>query len=357
MPKILEGDGVMLYSENKAFFKSNIYQSNLIKKSISRLKYLRNDAFITLSLICSLIFSPITWSEVADTSFADVTTRAFSVLWVSSEPVTTASVRVFSDIEGLDDITATLTTQLVSSSDALALGLVKVDVIGVLNDTTYYVDTTTDGASGQVIYPALTDALLEVKTAIETTKADSENKPINNDLIIDSIGTPNGIDFLSAGLLVVNVSDFPYPISAFVEENTQATEATGIFDLNNLFDTSGSSAKLIGGEKMDIKKFRGLLCDIGNQLLVQSRKVPEHLEIPVITELESPADCFSPNGTPADLNCDNRIGLEDLGKIAARYNIEQPDCRFNPDFDFDADGRIDDSDFDALVAVFGTSQP
>ena len=43
----------------------------------------------------------ITEADVFDVTIANVTTRAFSVVWVSDEPVISASLRVFADADGV----------------------------------------------------------------------------------------------------------------------------------------------------------------------------------------------------------------------------------------------------------------
>ncbi len=331
----------MFYSENNVFYKNN---------SIDKL-------LLSFSFLCCLFYNSIAWSDVSDITISDVTTRAFSVIWVSDEPVNNASIRIYIDSEGTDNITSSVAISTVSSSNALALGIVKIDVTGLENFTAYYIETITEGDLATIISPPDTDPLIQVITAIETTRSDVDNNPIVNDLIKEAIYDPNGIDVPPAGLLVLNVPEISqYPISAFIEESTEAEPlviAEAIVDLNNLFDkTSSSSAILSAGEKLEIKKFRGLLCDIDNQVLSQIRRVPEHEETPVITELESPGACFS----QADFNCDSRVSLEDLGTFAAQFGLEQPDCRLNPDLDFNDDGRVGLFDLGALSPLFGTSE-
>lgn len=131
-------------------------------------------------------------AAVFDLTIADVTTRAFSVVWVSDEPVTDATVRVFRDAGGMTNITSALAVTLVSAafSPALAQGIVKVGVTGLTAGTSVFVQTQTTGTSGTVLFPAV-PPFLEVHTATKTTKANALGQPIVNDLILTSGSWPN----------------------------------------------------------------------------------------------------------------------------------------------------------------------
>ena len=74
---------------------------------------------------------------VVDVQATDVSPRAFSVVWASSEPVNTASVEIFTDAAATTEVTGDLTVQLAAPAAALAAGLVKVDVSGTAANKTY----------------------------------------------------------------------------------------------------------------------------------------------------------------------------------------------------------------------------
>lgn len=63
--------------------------------------------------------------EIYNISFSDVTPRAFSVVWVSSEAVDSAKLHVYADSQGQYEITNNLTISTVSPLDALQRGIVK----------------------------------------------------------------------------------------------------------------------------------------------------------------------------------------------------------------------------------------
>ena len=103
----------------------------------------------------ALVWWSVTWGGLAtaqaavfDVTITDVTTRAFATVWVSDEPVTAATVRVFADANGAFELTSTLDVTLVSTSfpPALAQGIVKVEVAGLSADSTVFVQTQTTSA-------------------------------------------------------------------------------------------------------------------------------------------------------------------------------------------------------------------
>jgi hypothetical protein len=296
-------------------------------------------------------------ADVSDVTVADVTTRAFSVIWLSSEAVADGRVRVFTDEEGLDEITGEVGIQLVSTGfpPALDLGIVKVDVTGLSADTTVYFQTeTTDLLGNTVTFPAAAP-LLPVTTATLTTRANADNAPIVNDLILHEVFQPDGVTAAPGTLLIVKVPGVSdYPISAFVGEGIEAPAS--IADLNNIFDASGTSAEVLPGEPLQITEFRGLLCTPSDHKLIRTRRAPPHEETPAITELEAPAPCFAPDGVAVDFDCDGRVGLVDFTRLAGNFDLAAPECAFNSDFDLDQDGRVGLVDFTRFASVFGAQE-
>ena len=301
--------------------------------------------FISLYLLSATVPAV---AVVSDTQITDVTTRAFSVVWVSSEQVASATVNVFSDASGSNNITATLNVIPVSDvnpSPALLQGIVKVDVTGLAPGTTAYVRTVTNGVESPNLLP--------VRTALESTKANSNNQPIVNDLILHKIFLPDGVNPAEGALLLVKVPKISsYPLTAFVDQGFTAPVA--VIDLNNLFnDATGVSAEVLAGEVLEVTEFRGLHCD-QNQKLTHMRQAPGHEEPPpVITELELPVKCFSPNNIAADFNCDKGIDPGDFNLFLSSFGTSIPTCRFNPDYDLNADETVGPGDFNLFLSVFG----
>ncbi len=307
-----------------------------------------------------LIFSKNTEAAISDAVIADVTPRAFSVVWVSDEAVSNATVKVFSDASATNDITSTLSVSVVSGVTALNLGIVKIDIQGVAPDTIYYVQTQTTGASGLVVFPDLA-SLLQVRTAVAVSASASDGSPITNDLLVHDMFTPDGVSAAEGALLVLSIPSISqYPLTAFVADASVASGA--VIDLNNLIaDATGTNAQLAGGTVIEISEYRGLLCSgLGPQKQLRLRRAPVHLEVPVITEAEVPAECFSPNGHTADFNCDAKVSAGDFNLFLSNFGLTStnsaPDWRFNADFDLNNDRVIGAGDFNLFLSVFGQAE-
>lgn len=305
--------------------------------------------------LVGLLATGLLQAAVYDTVITDVTTRAFSVAWVSDEAVDDATVRVYADADGLDELTADLTTSVPSANVVFAhdQGIVKVDVTGLVADTTVYVQTETMTPSGNVLYPQ-TPPYLPVRTALATRKANATDAPIVNDLITHDVLTPDGLSAAEGALLLVSVPTVSdYPVSAFVGDGFLLPAA--VTDLNNLFEAAtGVSVDFAGGEVLRLSEYRGLRCPINAQELLRFRRVPVHAETPPITSLEMAGSCF----TGADFNCDGCVDPIDFNEFLIKFGLvnEPPDCRFNTDFDLSPNNSIDPVDFNELLMVFGVCE-
>ena len=139
--------------------------------------------------VCGLHSIPTASADVQDLMVADVTTRAVSVIWASDQPLVAdeVSVRVFASDENDDpaeEITDLLTVELLSDADALGNGVVKIDVVGLLADTLYYVSAHTEHQGGESFVLPATGLLFPVETAAGTTKVSAVSQgAITNDII------------------------------------------------------------------------------------------------------------------------------------------------------------------------------
>ena len=306
-------------------------------------------------------------ASVSDVTVADVTTRAFSVVWVSSEPVTSATVRVFSDAGGTQEITSTLAVSLVSASfpPALTQGIVKVAVAGLSPNTDVFVQTLTTGSGGTVSFPA-GPPLLQVHTATKTMKVNASNQPIVNDLIQHELFSPDGVTPTAGTLLVVAVPNLgAHPLTAFVGEGVPAPAA--VVDLNNLFSAaSGVNAEVPVDQVLTVTEFRGLLCPgLADHKLFRFRRAPAAgtggvpppgplpaPEPPRVTELKSPSECFF-----ADTVCDDTVNILDAQRVLNVFSRTKGQCAFNSDLDIVADNVINILDVQSVLNRFGQSAP
>ncbi|MCP5443671.1 MAG: hypothetical protein H6968_11610 [Chromatiaceae bacterium] len=314
---------------------------------------------LALLLMLMLGIVGLAHAAVRDTIITDVSTRAFSVVWVSDAAVTDATVRVFADAAGDFEITSSLNVVVESASIASAhsLGIVKVDVQGLQADTTYYVETETN----TLVFPAADDPLLDVTTAATTTVSNPDGTPITNDLIVHEIFEPDGVTPADGALLVLQIPSISqYPLTAFVADGIETPGA--MVDLSNIVsDATGTNAQVTGDTVIQINEYRGAICaSLDDQKLLRLRRAPTHEETPSISEAEISAPCFSPFGLAADFNCDARIGAGDLNLFLSKYGLSsteaEPDCRFNEDYDLNADRRVGAGDLNLFLSVFGVTE-
>ncbi|MGR9108132.1 MAG: hypothetical protein ACU843_14495 [Gammaproteobacteria bacterium] len=311
-------------------------------------------SLLRFGLVLSTFYCSQLVAAIADLTVTDVTTRAFSVVWVADEEVTDAKVRVFDDNTGQNEITASLSITVVSASQPQAhlFGVVKVDGKGLSPDTDYFFDTETTLLSGVEVFPAPPAPLIGVRTALSTTKENSNGGPIVNDLIVHDIFAPDGTTPADWALMVVKAPGISiYPVSGFVGAGIGSPST--IVDLNNLFsDQSGTSAEVNSGTVLELAEFRGLVCSQAEQKLLRFRKAPPHLESPPITELEQSAKCFS-----ADTVCDDTVNILDVQRVLNVLNETKGSCLFNSDLDIVVDDVINILDAQSVLNSFGQSAP
>ena len=293
-----------LMSKEYVFFVRR--KNDISVKSAKTIKRRRITSSTLLPLLI-VSFLIIPFSNVLAAVFnitpTDVTTRALSVVWVSDEAVTSATIRIYSDIDGVVDLTSafTITADSALVPNAHTQGIVKVTAFGLAPDTNYYIQTETITSSGLTITPVASSLLL-VHTALETTKVSPSNLPIVNDVLTHDVFFPDGVTPAPGTLVFAEVDGMSaYPLTAFAGENGFAPQTAAI-DTNNFFGADGRSLELIADDALKVTVFRGLICstDFANQSFFGFRRAPGHEETPAITEVESPFNCFT-----SDPICDN----------------------------------------------------
>ncbi|BBL58230.1 hypothetical protein [Methylomonas koyamae] len=297
-------------------------------------------------------------AELSNFTVTDVTTRAFSIVWVADQPVESAKIKVFNDEQGISEITQNVSVKLVSPSAALQRGIVKIDVTGLVAETPYYVSgEITDRAGALSSFPKNAEPLLAVRTAKEANRIDGDGQSIANDLIRQPVADVDGSSAAGGTLVLIDVpAKSLYPVAAFVNQDQSGSSV--LVDLNNVFAKfNSSSLKINPGEPLEIKQFRGNVCDESKQVLSIFRRLPKSdvaVNAAKITELQT---CFSPDGKATDFNCDGNIGFGDfnlfLGKFGTTNDSQSPSCSFNRDFDLNNDKTIDFGDFNLFLSVFG----
>ena len=230
---------------------------------------------ITTILMCIIVFLITTALGMADAPVVqdimvtDVTPVSFSVIWASDTPAT-PDIRVFTDADGTNDITAQLTiiahpTRNTDGSivtSAQNRGVMKVQVSGLNPDTTYFFQTITwsKATPPEVTYYPSSAPMLQVSMplAVKRTWADGADEiPFSNDLIYMECYLPDGSTPAEGTLLVAMVEGSEYPVTGFVGDGIASPFA--YVDLNNVFSSADhKTMALYGGEPITLTKFMGI---------------------------------------------------------------------------------------------------
>lgn len=205
--------------------------------------------------------------SISEVTVTDVTTKSFSVVWISSE-ASKPDVKVFDDPEGqhaTEGITLTphpiegKNTEIVTQAEDN--GVMKVRITGLMPEHTYYFQTvTTSKITGEIThYPGATP-FLSVTTEKATTREKSSGDsivPFSNNLLIKEFYLEDGKTPASGTLAVVNLEGASYPLSSFIGDGVVSPYA--VFDLNNIYSAKNrASIEVAGGEILLLNNYRGI---------------------------------------------------------------------------------------------------
>lgn len=282
---------------------------------------------------------------VSEIRVADVTTRSFSVIWITSEP-STATLQVYyapdcnASVNGID----------VFSEGNDNTGVIKSTVTGLAPATTYCFQavTTSKGTNDVAIAPTVPQS---VTTETQTTRAYLQNTsilPFGNDLIYHPVyGYDQKLD--TGSILMVSIDGASYPVSTWSHYQTlgDVTVPGAIADLNNIFDVNTKeNINLKGNERMTFREVRGTKgCTLERWRKVPS-EVPHDMES---VEVKIPDSCFN----SADINCDDIVELGDINLDINGYGTYNGHECFNPDLDQDGDGFVELGDIILVVGQYG----
>lgn len=295
--------------------------------------------------------------ETVSVRVTDVTPSSFAVVWmtdVSAEP----AVQVFLEAGGGGEITSSLRlTPMPDASPAVAAasrqkGIMKVRVSGLSPATTLYVrtvtaDPTNPQSVGYSAYQPVTTA-----SVVEpfSRQDDGSLAPAGNDLLAFPVYIRPGDQSELPGLgdlLLLETPGGGWPLSAFGGEGIAAPE--GILDLNNLFNLSGKSLDLAGGEQATLRVYRGGTL---STLLHYRRFSADYGTGSVGKAVQ---------GFFADINLDGAVDEDDFELFKTQYRQGAGDADFNPDYNFFAaeagktieGDKIDVQDFARFAPEYG----
>jgi len=285
--------------------------------------------FLSGSLALLVLIAGSVWAlppQVQDVTITDVTPVSFSVIWASDQP-STCELMVFADVNGIQDITVSLTiTPHPTRNNVPAVvtaaqnrGVMKTRVSGLAPATTYYFQTRTTSLSANedTLYPSSAPypAVTTAQGISKTTAVGIDQVPFTNDLIYRALYEADGTTAAHGALLVATVADGRYPLSGFVGDGFAGPLA--VIDLNNLYSAStGETMAVQGGQKITLAAFYGIQGQTESALVV-----PRNLDLlaarpPIgladailILQALTVADPPTDLSLVADCNQDGGIGL------------------------------------------------
>lgn len=307
--------------------------------------------YIFLAALSVIFFLPAISLAAPDTlavAITDATPNSLCLVWMSDMPANPA-VQVFTDSAMTIDITSQV--RIVSmpcaaniAAAALQKNIFKVRIEGLQPQTDYYVRAMSIDKTDSTSFSVST--LQKVTTAKEAASYthDSNGNPvvISNDLSTFPVYIqPNSTDAQPGlgDIVILQVPDAGYPISAFVGDGITAPE--GVLDLNNLFGPDGVALLLANREKAIITVYRGGTLSS----LVHYRWIPAPSGL---TEAQEPVKGFF-----ADINLDGSVDMTDFQEFKQYYGTKNTDDTYNPDFDFLNAGVVDARDFSKFSGQYG----
>ena len=276
---------------------------------------------------------------VSHVDAADVTTRSFTVFWVSSEPAA-GGLNLFQ----ADCVTLVADPALaVQGSDRT--GIVRVTVSGLDADTAYCYQTATTSKSSSetALYPASPIPIRTEKATSRETEAGGKTVPFANDLLRAPAPylRPASEDSQDGLLVVLELLDGKgsKPVSLLLSPD----ETMNYFNMNNLFDpAAGQNVNLTGGERVRVTEMHG---SAGCVSLQRFRKVPTDLE-------DTSARDLLRGASPLDIDCNDAVNVLDIIRVARSSGAANGDICYNSDLDVNGDGQVDLQDVEAVIGGF-----
>jgi hypothetical protein len=181
----------------------------------------------------------------------DVTPLQVGVVWATVEPAS-CSVNVYLDREGTVPYPdAEVISESANHPPAQDIGVMKVRVVGLKPDTSYYFQTkSVSKRDGTVdLYPS-SPSLIEVRTEMESII-------VRNDILVQKVTI--GEKKPALGMLVLAaVANASYPVSGWVGDGVPVEWAA--IDANNFYDSHRhKNLELTGGEALTLTLFGGSL--------------------------------------------------------------------------------------------------
>ncbi len=295
-----------------------------------------------LASICfstHIFISNFAFSDIQDIQVSDVTSRAFSVVLASDEPIEQISIRLFEDNGGAVEISDVLST--VISGDvpgAHENGIGKIDVFSLVPETNVYFQVEVQSSSGVSLYPDGAPYPEVVTAMIPRVSEEDGATPIVNPLLTHSIVHPDGVSMPQGTMYLVNIPGFSYsPISSFVFDS-DSSSLEGLADFTNFYSQGGERSQIPEAQVITITEYKGrVLCPgLVGHTITRYRYSPNMSAESTYSLVEQAELCAD-----YDLNCDGQINIEDVQRVSSLLGSVQGECEFDDEFDLFMDGAID----------------
>lgn len=274
---------------------------------------------------------------VSNLTVSDVTTRSFTVSWLSSEPAT-GELYLFQG-----DCVTPIASPFLESSSSDRTGYIRVTVADLSAATSYCVQIATKSKSTAevAVSPGAPLPVTTEKLVKRTAPGVGKTIPVGNDLLkVPAPYLMSTADSQDGVLVMMNLADVAgsKPLSVLLT----ADDTRNYFNMNNLFDAAGESLNLVGGERVRITERHGA---VGCGSLERFRKVPADSEI-------TRARDFTACVRVQDVDCSDSVTILDILRVAHGTGAVQGALCFNSDLDVNGDGTVDLLDVDAVIGGF-----
>jgi hypothetical protein len=203
---------------------------------------------ISFLIFCSGLFCPRWCGAASWPRVTDVTTEAFSVVWLTNKAAT-CSVNVYSDIQGNKPVTGFTTSNESAYRPAAAEnGVMKVRVSGLGLGTTYYFQIVCDG--GTLVEPA--------SGPLRSVRTEDSSEYVDNDVLLHRILKSDGSTPALGALLVVSVQGADYPVTGWVGDYAPGPPWAQV-NLMNIYSPEHHPLYLLGGEAITVESIGGLM--------------------------------------------------------------------------------------------------
>jgi len=283
-----------------------------------------------------LFLSTNVFGNIVDHYIADVTPNSFTVIFTSTDPIVSPSLKVFESDSGVTEVSVSYET--ISNSLQHQNGIAVLRLQSLPSSTNFYFQFT-DDVNSVNYYPI--NGLSSVSTL--PNSVNSSISDLNgNDLIKLDVYRPEQISSLEGAVVLLSLPQSSlHPVTSLVGGNDFA-----YVDANNLLQSDSSIHTLSEGQNIEVKVLRGRLCAGSvDHLQVFYRKHGEDLEEGVQVNLAQHCNAV-------DTVCDDQINVLDVQFALNAINSTPSECRFSEDLDVVQDEQINVLDIQQILNFF-----